>query len=150
TAGSHTTFVTAVDVNGDGIPDLITANGNDPGTVSVLLNRADWPAHPRLAYFGSGGYPAAISVPTTGVARTAEAVYLPAVQTSRALATLASSDNQVLLRPSAKRQLPATPGLNLARRSPHQALRLLDVVFAEVSPADEQGGTPVGQECGNR
>jgi hypothetical protein len=39
-AGSGPISVIAADVNGDGLPDLITANGAD-GTVSVLMNNGD-------------------------------------------------------------------------------------------------------------
>jgi hypothetical protein len=33
----------SADFNGDGHPDLVVANEVHPGTVTVLLNAADWP-----------------------------------------------------------------------------------------------------------
>jgi hypothetical protein len=41
-AGGNPVFVAVGDFNGDGYPDLAVANSVSPGTVTVLLNVADW------------------------------------------------------------------------------------------------------------
>jgi hypothetical protein len=50
-AGPSSRSLTSGDLNGDGLPDLVTASLTTPGSVSVLLNAADWgdpaPANPR-------------------------------------------------------------------------------------------------------
>jgi hypothetical protein len=46
----------AGDFNGDGFPDLAFSNATDPGTVSVLINAADWDG-------GCGPHPPRTSVP---------------------------------------------------------------------------------------
>jgi hypothetical protein len=53
-AGSNPVSVAVVDFNGDGFPDLAVANNTNPGTVTVLLNAADWPP----AVPGQPGVPA--------------------------------------------------------------------------------------------
>jgi hypothetical protein len=45
-AGPQARFVAAGDFNGDGAPDLVAANLTTPGSVSVLLNAADWSTPP--------------------------------------------------------------------------------------------------------
>jgi len=41
TPGANPSAIVVADVNGDGNPDVIIANNNDPGTLSVMLNNGD-------------------------------------------------------------------------------------------------------------
>jgi hypothetical protein len=45
-AGAYPSAVALADVNGDGIPDLITANAGNPGAVKVMLGNGDGVAAP--------------------------------------------------------------------------------------------------------
>ncbi len=62
--GSHPNSVTAADVNGDGKPDLIVANGSG-STVSVLLNTtapgATTPSFAPQQTFAAGNGPSAMA-----------------------------------------------------------------------------------------
>jgi hypothetical protein len=65
TVGSNPDAVAVVDLNGDGIPDLVVANGGNlqtPGdTVSVLLGNGDGTFQPQHT-FAVGSYPRAVAV----------------------------------------------------------------------------------------
>ena len=58
--GSHPSSVAIGDLNGDGKPDLATANG-DANTVSVLLNRGDGSFRAKLDY-ATGSGPASVAI----------------------------------------------------------------------------------------
>ncbi|HMB06115.1 MAG TPA: VCBS repeat-containing protein, partial [Isosphaeraceae bacterium] len=64
-AGSAPTSVAIGDVNGDGKPDLVTANIErttaSPGDVSVLLGNGDGTFRPR-AYFATGYSPSSVAI----------------------------------------------------------------------------------------
>jgi hypothetical protein len=60
TSGSGPASVTVADINGDGFPDLITANGSD-GTVSVLLNNRDGTFAAPVSY-PAGTYAVTVAV----------------------------------------------------------------------------------------
>jgi hypothetical protein len=64
-AGPYASFAVAADFNGDDFPDLAIANYTTPGTVSVLLNAADWSA-PQATSFSVSGFPSSISAGTAG------------------------------------------------------------------------------------
>lgn len=53
-------FVTAVDVNGDGIPDLLVANSYYTDTIAVFLGRGDGTFAPPTAFSTGGGFPMGI------------------------------------------------------------------------------------------
>ena len=53
--------VVAGDLNGDGIIDLVTANGAGANTISILLGRADGTFSPKVDY-PTGTYPAGIAI----------------------------------------------------------------------------------------
>lgn len=59
-AGPNPWAIAAADFNGDGFPDLAVANNNTPGTVSVLLNAADWSA-PQPSSLSVSGFPSSTS-----------------------------------------------------------------------------------------
>ncbi len=59
-SGSGPASVTVADINGDGLPDLITANGSD-GTVSVLLNNGDGTFATPVSY-PAGTYAVTVAV----------------------------------------------------------------------------------------
>jgi hypothetical protein len=64
TGGGTAPFgLVAVDLNRDGRPDLVTANhkSNNPGTVSVLLNKGDGTFGPAT-FFAAGPHPTKITV----------------------------------------------------------------------------------------
>jgi hypothetical protein len=58
--GAYPGYITSGDLNGDGIPDLITANSND-NTVSVLLGNGDGTFQPQVTY-AVGSSPLALIV----------------------------------------------------------------------------------------
>lgn len=58
--GSGPASVTVADLNGDGAPDLVTANGPD-GSVSVLLNNGDGSFAAPVSY-PAGSYPVTVAV----------------------------------------------------------------------------------------
>jgi hypothetical protein len=64
-AGPEPLSIVAADFNGDGFPDLAVANNSVPGTVSVLLNAADW-SQPQPSSLAVGGFPSSISAGTAG------------------------------------------------------------------------------------
>jgi hypothetical protein len=64
-AGPYASSVVAADFNGDGFPDLAVANDGTPGTVSVLLNAADW-SKPQPSSFSVSGFPSSISAGMAG------------------------------------------------------------------------------------
>ena len=59
--GQHPLSVAIGDLNGDGKPDLATANGFGNNTVSVLLNRGDGSFRARRAY-GTGHDPDSVAI----------------------------------------------------------------------------------------
>lgn len=59
-AGAGPVSVTVADVNGDGLPDIITANGSN-GTVSVLINDGDGTFAAPITY-PAGSDPVAVAV----------------------------------------------------------------------------------------
>src|SRR6266446_6230965 len=54
--------VTVADVNGDGNPDLVVANGSNPGTVGVLLGNGDGTFRPAITYDSGGSLPFWVAV----------------------------------------------------------------------------------------
>jgi hypothetical protein len=64
-AGPYASFAVAADFNSDGFPDLAVANFNTPGTVSVLLNAADW-SQPQPSSFAVSGFPSSTIAGTAG------------------------------------------------------------------------------------
>jgi len=54
--------VTVADVNGDGNPDLVVANGLNPGTVGVLLGNGDGTFRPAITYDSGGSRPFSVAV----------------------------------------------------------------------------------------
>jgi hypothetical protein len=65
--GSDPRSVAVGDFNGDGFPDLAVTNYTDPGTVSVLLNAADWGGRPSPA--PSNPHRPALHAPSHGQAQ---------------------------------------------------------------------------------
>jgi FG-GAP-like repeat len=62
-AGSYPQFVVAADLNGDGLPDLVSANYYD-NSLSVLLNGADAPVSPSLTISLTNSHTVVISWPS--------------------------------------------------------------------------------------
>ena len=64
-SGGISRSVSISDINGDGMPDLVTANFNNPGTVSVLLNAtapgASVPSFSAKTDFSTGNFPKLVS-----------------------------------------------------------------------------------------
>jgi hypothetical protein len=59
-AGTKLSLVVALDLNGDGKPDLAVANSNSSGTVSVLLNLGNGTFSPAVSY-AAGSYPSSVA-----------------------------------------------------------------------------------------
>ena len=63
--GSNAVSVAAADLNGDGKPDLVAANQDNPdyfGSVGVLLGNGDGTFQPAITYDSGGGQPLSLAV----------------------------------------------------------------------------------------